>query len=86
MGVLVLAGIFGLIWITAKYRASPSASGEADRLVSDWPRLPDGLFLGQVSGIDVDSSGNVFVFHRAERIWEGEEIKLGFIASPTILS
>jgi peptidylamidoglycolate lyase len=54
-------------------------------LVPDWPRFPDGLVLGQVAGVDVDSSGNVFVFHRAERFWGGEEIELEFIASPTVL-
>jgi len=43
------------------------------------------FILGQVAGIDVDSNGDIFVFHRAERIWEGEEIKLEYIASPTIL-
>jgi peptidylamidoglycolate lyase len=41
--------------------------------------------LGQVAGVDVDSHGNVFVFHRAERVWEGEEIALETIASPTVL-
>ena len=77
--------MFGLAWIIAKVRASPPPSGEAYHLVSDWPRLPDGLVLGQVAGVDVDSNGNVFVFHRAERFWGDEEIKLESIASPTIL-
>lgn len=82
--ILILAAIFGLVWIVAKYRASPSPSGEAYHLVPGWPRLPDGIILGQVSGIDVDSSGNIFVFHRAERVWEGEELTLDLIPSPTI--
>ena len=85
IGTLILAIAFGLIWIIAKYRASPPPTGEAYQLVQNWPRLPNGLVLGQVAGLDVDSNGNVYVFHRAERFWGGEEIKLEFIASPTVL-
>ena len=40
--------------------------------------------IGQVSGVDVDSNGDIFVFHRAERVWEGEELTLELIPSPTI--
>jgi peptidylamidoglycolate lyase len=82
---LILAAVFGLAWIIAKYRASPPPTGEAYHLVPNWPRLPEGLVLGQVAGVDVDSNGDVFVFHRAERFWGGEEIKLELIASPTVL-
>ncbi|RPJ20457.1 MAG: hypothetical protein EHM33_28405 [Chloroflexi bacterium] len=85
IGVLIPAVAFGLVWIVAKYRASPAPTGEAYHLVLNWPQLPDGFILGQVAGIDVDSNGDVFVFHRAERIWEGEELELELIASPTIL-
>jgi len=84
-GIVLLAIGFSAAWIIAKYRASPPASGEAYRLVPNWPQLPNGLVLGQVAGVDVASNGNVFVFHRAERIWNGEEIELKFIASPTVL-
>ncbi len=83
--ILILAAGFGLVWIAAKYRASPPPSGEIYRLVANWPRLPDGTMLGQVSGIDVDSNGDVFVFQRAERVWEGEELTLDLIPSPTML-
>jgi peptidylamidoglycolate lyase len=84
-GVLILATALGLTWAIAKYRASPPPTGEAYHLVPNWPRLPQGLVLGQVAGVDVDSNGNVFVFHRSERFWGGEEIKLEFIPSPTVL-
>jgi peptidylamidoglycolate lyase len=84
-GIVLLAIGFGAAWIIAKYRASPPASGEAYHLVSNWPQLPEDLILGQVAGVDVASNGNVFIFHRAERIWNGEEIELKFIASPTVL-
>jgi peptidylamidoglycolate lyase len=82
--LLILAAIFGLIWIAAKYSASPSPSGEAYHLVPNWPSLPEGMAIGQVSGVGVASNGDVFVFHRAERIWEGEELTLDLISSPTI--
>jgi len=76
---------FSLIWVIAKYIATPPPSGEAYRPAPDWPRLPDGIDMGQVGGIGVDSHGDIFVFHRAERVWEGEEIEIEFIASPTLL-
>jgi peptidylamidoglycolate lyase len=84
-GILLFAIGFAATWIIAKYRASPPPSGEAYHLVPNWPHLPAELVLGQVAGVDVASNGNVFVFHRAERVWNGEEIELEFIASPTIL-
>ena len=39
-------------------------------LENDWPHLPDSFLLGDVTGIDVDTSGNVFIFHRAAREWK----------------
>jgi peptidylamidoglycolate lyase len=82
--ILILAAIFGLVWAVAKYRASPPNRGELYHLVPGWPHLPEGIVFGQVSGIDVDSSGNIFVFHRAERVWEGEELTQDLIPSPTV--
>lgn len=32
----------------------------------------------------VDSRGDIFVFHRAERFWDGEELTLDLIPSPTV--
>ena len=82
---LFLAIGFGLTWVAAKYIATPPPTGVAYRPVPEWPRLPEGIVLGQVSGVDVDSRGDVFVFHRAERVWEGEEIALEPIPSLTLL-
>jgi peptidylamidoglycolate lyase len=82
---ILLAIGFSLIWAVAKYIATPPPTGEAYRPVPDWPRLPDGIEIGQVGGIGVDSHGDIFVFHRAERVWEGEEIALELISSPTLL-
>ena len=85
IGVSILTIAFGIVWVIAKYRASPSPRGEVYHFVPNWPRLPKGLVLGQVAGVDVDSNGNVYVFHRAERFWAGEEIELDLITSPTVL-
>ena len=40
--------------------------------VPDWPRIwpEDNLSLGQVSGVAVDSSNNVHVFHRGSRVYD----------------
>jgi len=35
-----------------------------------WPQLPEGFSLGQVNGIGIDTSQNIFLFHRAERRWK----------------
>ena len=40
------------------------------RVVHGWPVLPEGQMLGWVvSGVGVDSRGNVLVLHRADREW-----------------
>ena len=36
-------------------------------LVSNWPELADNFELGTPTGIDLDSQGNIFVFHSASR-------------------
>ncbi len=82
--LLIIALGFGLIWGLAEYSASPAPSGEAYHLVPNWPGLPEGISIRRVSGVDLDSSGDVFVFHRVERVWEGEEFTLDFIPSPTV--
>lgn len=34
------------------------------QVVPDWPQLPSGWNFGEVAGVDVDSRGHVYVFHR----------------------
>jgi peptidylamidoglycolate lyase len=57
-------------------------------VVHGWPQLPAGRILGQATGVDVDSRGDVYVFHRAGRAWAGpaapEDPALTPIADPTI--
>lgn len=38
-------------------------------LVNDWPQLPDSIEMGNPTGIGIDTSMNIFVFHRAGRKW-----------------
>ena len=47
-----------------------AASLPAYEEVKDWPRLPAGVELGEVPGVDVDGHGHVFVFHRPGRGFE----------------
>jgi DNA-binding beta-propeller fold protein YncE len=49
-----------------------------------WPALGEGMVLGQVTGVDVDSHGHVFVFHRADRPWL-ETQNTTPITEPTLL-
>lgn len=82
--LLLLIVNLGLAWVTLKILATPSPSGEPYHLVADWPQLPEGMVLGQVSGVGVDSQGQVFVFHRADRVWQGENFGLDKIPAPTV--
>lgn len=58
-------------------------SSEPYAVVHGWPVLPDGVVLGQVSGVAVDSHNHVFVFHRAENSWAND--KTHPITVPTVL-
>lgn len=57
--------------MTIPWAASTQAAHAAERyeVVHGWPELPPGEILGQATGVDVDSKGNVWVFHRAGREW-----------------
>jgi peptidylamidoglycolate lyase len=56
-------------------------------LVTNWPRLPEGYELSQPGGIGIDTSQNIFVFHRPGRKWKllEEEFPDSLISSNTIL-
>jgi peptidylamidoglycolate lyase len=49
--------------------ALPAFAGPRYDVVRDWPALPEGHTLGLCAGVGVDSSNNVFVFHRNGRAW-----------------
>jgi len=56
---------------------------ERYEVVHGWPELPPGEILGQATGVDVDSKGNVWVFHRAGREWS-EPFPTEPIGRPTV--
>ncbi len=53
-------------------------------LVKDWPQLPKGYILNQVTGVGIDFSQNIFLFHRTGRQWT-EPFPDSLISSNTIL-
>ena len=53
-------------------------------LVKDWPQLPKGYVLSQVTGVGIDTSQNIFLFHRTGRQWT-EPFPDSLISANTIL-
>lgn len=64
---------------------APSAREEARRapIVEGWPTIPADAKFGQVSAVDVDARGRVYVLHRAGREWS-EPFPKEPIAEPTV--
>lgn len=52
-------------------------------IVSGWPQIPADAKFGQVSAVDVDAQGRVYVLHRAGRKWS-EPFPNDPIAEPTV--
>ena len=52
-------------------------------IVAGWPVIPSGAKFGQVSAIDVDAQGRIYVLHRAGREWK-EPFPTDPIAEPTV--
>jgi sugar lactone lactonase YvrE len=48
-----------------------------------WPTIPADAKFGEASAVDVDAEGNVWVLHRAGRVWE-EPFPSMPIAEPTV--
>jgi peptidylamidoglycolate lyase len=69
----------------ASAQSAQPQRGSRYHAVHEWPVLPEGRDLGAVSGIAVDSHGNVIVFHRNERSWpSSNELVTTPIALPTV--
>jgi peptidylamidoglycolate lyase len=51
--------------------------------VKDWPKLPAGVQLGEVPGVDIDAKGHVLVFHRPGRGFEPGATTV--LTEPTVL-
>ena len=52
-------------------------------IVAGWPSVPADAKFGQVSAVDVDAAGRVYVLHRAGRAWS-EPFPSEPIAEPTV--
>ncbi|NNC53603.1 MAG: 6-bladed beta-propeller [Erythrobacter sp.] len=50
---------------------------------ADWAQVPEGTAYGELSAVDVDSHGHIFVLHRAGREWV-EPFPTDPIAEPTV--
>jgi len=63
---LVAALVATTMIITTSAQAQGAQSQEsAYRLVEGWAQLPDGVEAwGQTIGVEIDSDGNLWVFHR----------------------
>lgn len=54
--------------LPAEEEAAPATVDEGTPygVVADWPSLPEGFEMGEAAGVDVDSRGRVWVFHRGD--------------------
>ncbi len=87
---VILVGIFVAIVLAAgwwwRYQFSPPTEfGERYQVVVGWPQLPEGMTIGQVAGVDVDGQGRVFIFRRADKVWDSAVVDPDVIAAPTVL-
>lgn len=81
--VLVVVS-FVVAWLLLQGFNNPAPSGERYQVVADWPQAAATLQMGQVSGVGVDARGEVYLFHRGARNWQGEPLGLDTIQSPTV--
>ena len=80
----------GLIVIATLALAACSGAGGRPRedapsanVSADWAQIPEGTVWGEVSAIDTDSHGHIFVLQRAGRVWE-EPFPSDPIAEPVV--
>jgi len=77
-------GFISCLFGCSKTNAQPINTSHYE-VVHSWPQLPEGRKLGAVSGVAVDSHNNVFVFHRAGRLWPSDNVLImDAIEEPTI--
>jgi peptidylamidoglycolate lyase len=81
-GVLIVAMVLGGVFSAEPVAAQAAYTGPAHlsplakapapyRKVADWPQLPAGMKFGDMSGVDIDSKGNVMLVHRGSGIARG---------------
>lgn len=57
-----LCGLLLSLTVASGFAAEPDY-----RVVPNWPRLPEGVELGAVSGVATDAADRVYVFHRGKK-------------------
>ena len=83
--LLVAVLVVAALWSALRLVGWPLLNGRSQyTAATDWPSLPPDLVLGQVTGIDVNAQGQVFVFARGDKVWESETIDPSLIPSPTV--
>lgn len=75
---------FVLVFLACLLGSPPATAGQGGyRVVHGWPLLPEGRILGSAAGVAVNPGGEVFVFHRANRVWS-EPLPTDALTAPTI--
>jgi DNA-binding beta-propeller fold protein YncE len=75
---------FLLVALACLLGSPPATAGQGGyRVVHGWPLLPEGRILGSAAGVAVNAGGEVFVFHRATRVWS-EPLPTDALSAPTI--
>jgi streptogramin lyase len=59
-------GLLLSVLLTVSLNGQQPSAGNPYRLVENWPKLPAGMEMGQVSGVELDGRGNLWVIHRAD--------------------
>lgn len=79
------SGAMAAVASIAACSIAPPAREVARRaqVVEGWPTIPPDAKFGQVSAVDVDTQGRVYVLHRAGREWQ-EPFPTAPIAEPTV--
>lgn len=86
MQYLRIVNILAVFALTACDEISPPLPPEvvaAATVDKGWPTIPEDAKFGEVSAVDVDVAGNVWVLHRAGRKW-AEPFPTTPIADPTV--
>lgn len=74
-----------LIPFAAVQSEQPTPASSGYQVVHGWPQLPEGLILGAVTGVGVDSKGVVWVFQRGGRQWS-DPMPADPINAPTVIA
>ncbi|WP_247714832.1 peptidyl-alpha-hydroxyglycine alpha-amidating lyase family protein [Qipengyuania mesophila] len=62
---------------------TPPENAPQAEVDADWAQIPEGTAWGEVSAVDTDSHGHVFVLQRAGRVWE-EPFPSDPVAEPVV--